>query len=137
MASAIDDPTQLPGQTLHGQDGEKVGEVKQVFGIGDGEEPMWVTVEIETGLTRNRLVFVPVARIKNERDEVRVPYTAQHLLDSPEVETDGELSEQDDRALRNYYAIDLADEELRTDQDTYAAQIPDAEGPARELDGRD
>jgi hypothetical protein len=134
VASAIEDPARLAGETLHGQDGEKVGEVKRVYGLGESREPMWVTVAIETGLGRSRSVFVPLARIKCEHYEVRVPYTAQHLLGAPQVEPDAELSEQDERALRNYYAIDLADHEVRTDHETYAAQVPDAAGPAHELD---
>ena len=80
---------------------------------------------------------MPLARIKNEDDQIRAPYSAQHLLGSPEIDADEELSESDDRALRNYYAIDLADQEVRSDQETYAAQIPDAEGSARRTEGED
>jgi hypothetical protein len=39
--------------------------------------------------------------------------------------------------LRNYYAIGLADQEIRTDNQTYAAQIPDADGSARKISGED
>jgi hypothetical protein len=135
MATSIEDPTKLPGETLRDQFGGKVGEVKQVFSVGD--EPMWVTVEIETGIGRHRLVFVPLARLKYEHDQVRVPYTGQHLLDSPEVEADGEMSKQADTALRNYYAIDLADQEIRTDNESYANQVAEGDEPPRQAAGAD
>jgi hypothetical protein len=136
-ASAIEDPTNLADETLHNQDGTKIGKIKHVYGVGEGQEPMWITVAIETGTGRHQLVFVPLARLKHERDQIRVPYTAQHLLESPEVEADGELSESDELALRNYYAIGLGDQEVRSDNETYAAQIPDAEGSARKIAGED
>jgi hypothetical protein len=137
MASAIEDPTSLAGETLHDHDGTKVGDIKHVYSVGDDEQPMWVTVSIETGAARHQLVFVPLARLKHERDQVRVPYSAEHLLESPEVEADGELSDSDDLALRNYYAIGLADQEVRTDNESYAAQVPDAEGSPRKTSGED
>jgi len=135
MASAIEDPAGLPGQPLHDNDGGKIGQIKHVYAVGENEEPMWVTVEIEAGVGRRSLVFVPLARLKQESDQVRTPYTGPHLLDAPEVEAADELSEQDDRALRNYYAIDLADQEVRTDNESYAAQVPDAEGAPRQVGG--
>ncbi len=133
MASAIEDPTRLPGQNICDQDGNRIGEAKQVYGVGDDGAPMWVTVETSTGMGRGRAVFVPIARLKNERGDVRVPYSGEHLLESPEVDAGPELSAEDERALRDYYSIGLADQELRTDNESYAAQVPDAEGEARVL----
>lgn len=52
---------------------------------------------------------------------------------APEVEPSDELSEEDDRMLRDYYAIDHADFEVRTDNDSYAARVPDAEGQVRKI----
>lgn len=135
MASAIEDPTRLPGETLHDQDGAKVGEVQHLYSVGEDEQPMWITVEIETGLEQHRLVFVPLARVKHERDQLRVPYTAQHLLGAPDVEAEGELSKQADTALRNFYAIDLADLELRTDNDSYANQVAEGDEPPQRQSG--
>lgn len=133
MASAIEDPSSLPGEALSDQYGRKIGEVKHVYGVGDGGSPMWVTVETSAGVGDKRLVFVPLARLKHEQDQLRVPYTLQHIQESPEVEAEDELSEEQDRALRNYYAIGLADQEVRTDNESYAAQVPDAEGQPRRL----
>jgi hypothetical protein len=111
-----------------------VGEVKEIYGVGDDETPMWVTVESSTGLGRSRHLFVPLARIKRQGDEIRIPYSFDHLHAAPEVEADDELSEEDDRALRAYYAIGLADQELVEPAQSYASQVPDDEGAARKID---
>ena len=134
MASAIEDVSSLPGETVNDQDGRKLGEVKEIYGVGDDETPMWVTVESATGLGRSRLIFVPLARIKKQDDEIRVPYSFDHIHDSPEVEPGGELSEEDDRALRAYYAIGAADQELVENAQSYASQVPDDDSPARKID---
>jgi hypothetical protein len=133
MASAIEDPSSLPGEAVSDQLGNRIGEIKHLYGVGDDGAPMWVTVETSSGLGQKRLVFVPLARLKHEDGEVRVPYTLQHIQGSPEVEAQDELSEEQDRALRNYYAIGLADQEVRTDNESYAAQIPEGEGAPRRV----
>jgi hypothetical protein len=134
IARAIEDVSSLPGETVNDQDGRKIGEVKEIYGVGDDETPMWVTIESATGLGRSRDVFVPLARIKRQKDEIRVPYSYAHIHESPEVEPGDELSEEDDRALRVYYAIGLADQELVADAQSYASQVPDEEEPARKMD---
>jgi hypothetical protein len=135
MASPIEDVTSLPGETVSDQDGLKIGKVKRLYSVGDDDSVMWVTVETSMGVANKREVFVPLARLKQEHDEIRVPYSTQHLQASPEVEAGEELSEGDDRSLRDYYAIDLADQELRTDnEESYGNQVPDEEGTPREVD---
>ena len=130
MASAIEDVSSLPGETVRDQEGRRIGKVKEIYGIGDQKAPMWVTIDTPTGIGASRIVFIPIARLKQEAGEVRVPYSFQHIQSSPEIDAGDELSEQEDRALRDYYAIDLADQELRTDNESYANQVPDEDGPA-------
>ena len=133
MASPIEDVNSLPGESLHDQVGQKIGTIKDVYGTGDDGDAMWVTVEASTGLVSSRMVFVPVSRLKHEDDQVRVPYSAQRIERAPEVDPADELSPEDDRRLRDFYAIDLADQEVRTDNDSYAERVPDGDGPARRL----
>jgi ribosomal 30S subunit maturation factor RimM len=134
MASAIDDVSRLPGETVCDQDGMKIGKIKQLYSAGDGESVMWVTVETSVGIGNKREVFVPLARLKQEQDQLRVPYSSRHIQSAPDVEAEEELSDGDDRALRDYYSIDLADQEIRTDNESYAGQIQDEDGTARQID---
>lgn len=137
MTSTIEDLSALSGEKVCDQDGARVGVVKDVYGVGEDRAPAWVTVEISTGIGRSRLIYIPVARLKHEQGEIRAPYSSQHLLGSPEIDGGGELSEAEEEALRAYYAIGMADQELRTDNDSYAAQVPDGDEQARRLEDSD
>ena len=136
-ASAIEDVSSLPGETVRDQDGRKLGEVKEIYAVGENGTPMWVTVEAPTGIGRTRLVFIPIARLKKEGDQIRTPYSFQHLQDSPEVEAGDELSEEDDRTLRDYYSVGLADQEMVDNPQSYASQVPDEDEPAHKADPDD
>lgn len=135
MASAIEDVNGLPGETVSDQEGRRIGKVKEIYGIGEDKTPMWVTIESSTGIGKSRILFVPIARLKQEADEIRVPYSFQHIQSAPEIEPGDELSEHDDRALRDFYAIDLADQELRAQSASYAGLVPTDEGRATKVDG--
>jgi PRC-barrel domain len=137
MPSAIEDVSSLPGETIRDQDGRELGEVKEIYAVGENSTPMWVTVETSVGIGRKRLVFIPIARLKQERDQIRTPYSFQHIQDSPEVDAGDELSEEDERELRTYYAIGLADQELVESAQSYASQVPDDEGPAHKAGAGD
>lgn len=127
-ASPIEDADALPGKTVHDQLGRKLGEVREIY-VQDGE-PMWVTVESSTGLGSGRLVFIPMARLKEEDGKIQTPYSAKHLNDSPEIEAADELSEEDDYKLRVYYSVGIGDGELRDENDrSYASRVPEGEGP--------
>ena len=134
VETAVADVSSLPGETLNDQDGRKIGTVKEIYAIGDDETPMWVTVESSTGIGRTRLVFIPLARIKQQNDEIRVPYSFAHIHESPDIESGDQLSEEDGRALRSYYGIGLGDQELVQSAMSYASQVPEEEGEARKID---
>jgi hypothetical protein len=132
-ARPIEDVGSLPGKKITDQQGRDVGEICEIY-EQDGD-PMWVTVKSSTGMATDRVVFIPLARLKEENDELRVPYSIQHIQESPEADAEGELSEEHDRALRDYYSVDLGDGELRDSNDSYAAQVPDSDAPVKKAEG--
>jgi hypothetical protein len=77
--------------------------------------------------------FVPLARLREDGDDLSVPYSQGHIHRSPDVEVGDEVSEEDERKLRVYYSIDLADQEFRSEPRSYASQVPEGEGPARKV----
>jgi len=125
MATPIEDPGSLPGKTLSDQMSRKIGTIKDLYTVHDDQTPMWVSVETTIGIADKRIVFVPIARMKEEDGEIRVPYTAQHVQEGPEIEPEDELSIETDRKLRDFYAIDHGDHEIRTDNESYAANVPE------------
>jgi hypothetical protein len=127
MTAPIEDVSSLPGKKISDQAENPIGEVKEIYAT-DGY-PMWVAVEMSSGFNK-RTVFIPLARIKEEDGELRVPYSKQRIGEAPEVEGgDGDgISVECDRTLRDYYGVDTGDQELRSDNKSYATLVADEPG---------
>lgn len=130
MTAPVEEPEQLTGADVYNQVGEPLGAVRRLYGSGDDRPPSWVGVEVRTGMFGRRLVLVPLARLKQEDGQIRVPYDTQHLLDAPRVEPDGDLSEEDVAALSDYFAVGRGDQPSQDNPGSYASQMPDPEGPS-------
>ena len=126
MTAPIEDVSSLPGKRITDQAENPIGKVKEIFAT-DGY-PMWVLVEVASGIGDKRSVFVPLARIKDEDGELRVPYSKQRIGDAPEVDHSDGIYEECDRQLRDYYGIDTCDQELRSDNKSYATLVAEDPG---------
>jgi hypothetical protein len=134
MATPIEEPERLPGTDVYNQVGERIGTVEQLYGPGGDGPPGWAGVAVRTGLMGRRLVLVPLARFKFEDEQVRVPYDTQHLLDAPEVDGKGGLSDEDAALLSDYFAVGRGDQATDDNPGSYASQMPDADDPPEPID---
>ena len=132
MTAPIEDVSSLPGKKISDQTENPLGKVKEIYAT-DGY-PMWVSVEMSSGPAKKRTVFIPLARIKDEDGELRVPYSAQRIGDAPEVDESDGISAECDRKLRDYYGIDTGDQELRADNKSYATLVPEEAGEAERVE---
>lgn len=132
MTAPIEDVKSLPGKKISDQTEKPIGKVSEIYAT-DGY-PMWVAVEMSSGIAQRRTVFIPLARIKDEDGELRVPYSAQRIGDAPEVDASDGISAECDRRLRDYYGIDTGDQELRADNKSYATLVPDEPGEAERVE---
>jgi PRC-barrel domain len=130
MAEPIEDVSSLPGEPLLDQDDGRIGTIERVYEGDDGEGAMWVSVEASLGIGSKRTVYVPLARLKKENDSIKVPYSTSHIRQCPEIESTDQISAEDDVLLRDHYGIDRADHEIRTDNESYADQVPQKRGSA-------
>jgi hypothetical protein len=135
MTAPIEDVSSLPGKKISDQAANPVGKVKEIY-ASDGY-PMWVAVEMSSGIAKRRTVFIPLARIKDEDGELRVPYSAQRIGDAPEVDSSDGISAECDRQLRDYYGIDTGDQELRADNKSYATLVPEEAGESKRVENAD
>lgn len=133
MTAPIEDVSSLPGKKISDQAETPIGQVKEIFATEDGY-PMWVAIELAQGIGDKRLAFVPLARIKEEDGELRVPYSKQRIGDAPEVDGGDGISEECDRKLRDYYGIDTGDLEVRTDNQSYATLVPEEPGSSSRVE---
>jgi len=86
-----------------GPDGSKIGKVGQVYLDDSTEQPKWVTVS--TGLFGTRESFIPLARAEFRDGVLRLPYDKNRVKDAPNIDTDGQFSEQEQDALYRYYGL--------------------------------
>lgn len=135
MTAPIEDVTSLPGKRVSDQEENPIGEIKEIYAIGGDGDAMWVSVEAKFGMGYKRTVLIPLARLKDEDGELRVPYGKDHIGNTPQLDDPDEISPENDRALRDHYGIDRADQELRADNDSYATLVTeDADGTARRVE---
>jgi hypothetical protein len=131
MTAPIKDVSDLPGKKVTDQEETTIGKVKEIYAIDGDGEPMWVTVEASFGMGNKRTVFIPLARLKEENGDLRIPYSKSHVENTPEVDGSEGISPECERLLRDHYGIDRADQELRIDNDSYATLVPEGEGTAK------
>ena len=92
------------GRTMIDRDGDKIGAIQDIYLDAETDRPEWAVVN--TGLFGTRSTFVPLAQAAEEGDQVRVPYEKAQVKDAPNVEADGQLSEDEEAALYRHYGLD-------------------------------
>jgi uncharacterized protein (TIGR02271 family) len=81
--------------------GSKVGSVGQVYLDDQTGDPSWVTVK--TGLFGTHESFAPLQGANVNGDDVTIAYSKDQVKDAPRIESDGNLSpEEEDRLYRHY-----------------------------------
>lgn len=86
------------------RDGEKVGKLAQVFLDDRTSEPEWATVN--TGLFGTGESFVPLAGATISGEELHVQFEKDVIKDSPRVDADTHLDENEEIELFRYYGLD-------------------------------
>jgi uncharacterized protein (TIGR02271 family) len=99
--------TRLRGATLAGSDGAKIGTVEEIYADHDTGRPEWMAVR--TGLFGTRLSFVPLAEAQASGEDVHVPYEKSQVKDAPNVDPDGELSQDEESRLYAHYGLDYSE----------------------------
>jgi len=102
----LQDVTAWRGRNLIDRDGDKIGSIEEVYVDRQSGEPEWLAVK--TGLFGSKVSFAPIVEASPEGDAVRVPYEKAQVKDSPNVESDGELSPEEESALYRHYGRDYS-----------------------------
>jgi uncharacterized protein (TIGR02271 family) len=104
--TAFTEAYQWRGRTVVDRDGEKIGKLAEVYLDEDTDQPEWALVN--TGLLGTKSSFVPLKGASPAGEDVRVAYPKEQVKDAPSIDTDGELSEQDEAALYGHYGLDYS-----------------------------
>src|SRR3712207_7478490 len=103
----IEDVKTWQGQQAHGPNGEKLGEIADIYLDRDTGEPEWVA--IKTGLFGGKVSFAPLAEARTAGEGVQLPYTKDQIKDAPNAEADGELSQDEEAALYRHYGLNYSE----------------------------
>nr|MDQ3642274.1 PRC and DUF2382 domain-containing protein [Actinomycetota bacterium] len=101
------DLTRWIGQDVVDPTGDKIGEIADIYLDEQTDQPEWLAVR--TGLFGRRTSFVPIAEAQPTGDYVAVPYSKDQVKDAPNAEPDGELSEEEEAQLYDYYGLPYSD----------------------------
>lgn len=119
----VDELMALRGDDVYDPDGSKIGSLEQVYVDRDSGAPEWVAVK--TGLFGTNLNLVPLAGAQRGDDgALRLAHTKDVVEDAPNIDADGDLSEQEEQQLYQHYGFDYG-----TTRDAY-----DTTGERRDVD---
>ena len=89
------------GRTAVATDGSKLGTIEEIYLDAQTQRPEWAL--IQTGMFGGKSSFMPLEGATSDGDDVRAPYTKEQVKDAPQMDPDGELSQQ--RRVRAVLAL--------------------------------
>ncbi|MDP8977135.1 MAG: PRC and DUF2382 domain-containing protein [Actinomycetota bacterium] len=95
------------GQTMYDANGDKLGKVEEIYLDNETDQPEWATVK--TGLFGSSLSFVPIAEATDDGGQVRVSYDKDTVKAAPQVDPDGELSQEEEAQLYRHYGKEYSE----------------------------
>lgn len=82
-------------------EGNRFGKVSQVYMDDQTGQPLWVLVE--TGLFGTRQSFAPIHGSRRDGERVFLAVSKDQVKDSPSIERDAHIGQDEQDALREYY----------------------------------
>ena len=97
------DYTTLIGRTVYSTDGQKIGELRQVYLDDQSEQLQFITVK--TGLFGTSENFVPAADVNATEDGVTVPFEKDTVKNAPKIDADGHIAPEQEQEIYAYYGL--------------------------------
>jgi uncharacterized protein (TIGR02271 family) len=98
--------TTLRGNVVIDEDGDKIGNLEEIYLDQDTDQPEWALVSA-SALGGSK--FVPLKNANTEGDNLRVAYDEDKVKGAPKMSADGELSQQEEAELYSYYGLDYSE----------------------------
>jgi hypothetical protein len=105
MQLTTQDIDEIRGTPLYASDGEKAGDIEDVFLDDQTSRPEWVRIGV--GLFGMSNVLVPLEPLTPYEDGYRAPYPKDQIKDAPRVD-EGYVSPEQESELYRYYGIAAA-----------------------------
>jgi uncharacterized protein (TIGR02271 family) len=120
----------LHGTAVTSSDGEKVGKVADIYFDEETGQPEWALVT--TGWFGGRHSFVPLTNAELG-DEIRLGVTKEEVTGAPQLDDDGELTQDEELELARHYGMRYSEERSGSglpSEGEGAGRVPGAEAPA-------
>ncbi|MBV9919873.1 MAG: PRC and DUF2382 domain-containing protein [Pseudonocardia sp.] len=98
------------GTTAYDRDGNKLGQIGQVYFDDDTDQPKWITVN--TGLFGMNESFVPLQGAQFGGDRVTVAYDKATIKDAPNVSGEQHLDFDEEQRLYRHYGLDYGSNQV-------------------------
>ena len=102
MDLTTQDLPQIRGKPLYSSEGEKIGDIEDVFLDDQSHRPEWVRIGV--GLLGMKNVLVPIEAITREGDGLKVSYSKDKVKDAPKVDANY-ISPEEEGELYQYYGL--------------------------------
>src|SRR3954469_8929660 len=99
------------GEDLYDSSGDKLGKIEEIYLDADTNEPEWAL--IHTGLFGTKRTFVPIGQATESDGNLTVGVDKATVKDAPQVEANGQLSQQEESDLYRHYGLNYS--EARSD----------------------
>ena len=91
------------GKPLSDRDGNKIGKLEDVYVDVETDEPVFGTVK--EGFIGRHLTFVPLHGAVASPGGLQVVVSKEQVEDAPNIETEGELEQQDESELYHHFEL--------------------------------
>jgi hypothetical protein len=109
--TTLDDALGWRGQTLHDDEGQRIGTIEEIYLDADTNEPEWALVQ--TGRLGTGRAFVPLRDVTPGEDGPAVPFAKGVVKGAPGVDPDGQLTKREEAELYRHYGMDASPAGLR------------------------
>jgi len=97
----------MHGRTAVDPDGSKIGKIGQIYVDDTTSLPVWVTVS--TGMFGTKESFAPLYGSRAEGEALQLAVTKDMVKGAPSIDADGQIGDDENGALYDYYAGYLGD----------------------------
>lgn len=97
----------MHGRTAVDPDGSKIGKIGQIYVDDTTSMPLWVTVS--TGMFGTKESFAPLYGSRAEGEALQLAVTKDMVKGAPSIDADGQIGDDENGALYDYYAGYLGD----------------------------
>ncbi len=97
----------MHGRTAVDPEGSRIGKIGQIYVDDTTSLPLWVTVS--TGMFGTKESFAPLYGSRAEGEALQLAVTKDMVKGAPSIDADGQIGDDENGALYDYYAGYLGD----------------------------